>query len=591
MSKSHTKKVAAFKAQPSNKRGKKVNNVTSRIDPITLAVTSARLEAIVEEMGATLLRTAHSSIFVECKDFSVALLERNGGLLAMGQYIPHHQGGMQAALRSIIKAKGLDSVRPGDVYLTNDSYAGGTHNPDVNMFMPVFHENELIMWCGSCAHQIDLGGSVPGCYVVGATDTFQEGVCFPMMKIGENGTISDDFMRLWRRNVRLPDQQAGDLGGMLAAVRVGSRNVAPIVRDLGKPLTLQIAAEMRDGAERRTRREIEKIPNGVYEWEDYLDPDSDDEDAHRFYVKMTVDGSDVTLDFTGTGKQAKTFLNASYWNTVASCYSAFFLFLDPTIPRNEGFFRPIKVIAPEGTLVNPHYPAPIGASTTMAGGMAYDLVLGALSKACPEVGLATWPMIWIGLYMYGTHPNTKRPYIHVLLDGLATGGGARAKSDGLNANHISASNMLIPNVEGEEQEYPVRFIRRELKVDSGGPGKYRGGLALEVEIEVLCDCEFTMFGSRFKGYEARGFLGGKSGAPSEFYRISPDGTVTRYPARVGRVPLKSGDRLVLRPAGGGGFGNPLERDRKSVEEDLRFGFISSDGAKDYVSPKVRVAAE
>ena len=441
----------------------------SNIDPITLEVARTRLEAIVEEMGATMLRTAHSSIYVECRDYSVAILNRDGGLVAMGQFIPHHQGGMQAALKSIINERGLDTMGPGDVYITNDAYMGGTHTLDINLFMPVFHGKELVCFCGAAAHQIDLGGGAPGTYVVGATEVFQEGIVFPRMKVGESGEFYSDFIRLFQRNVRLPEQQKGDMGAMLAGLKVGLKNVTPVIEEHGVKEFRRIVAEILNSAEQRLRKEIEKIPDGSYTYVDYLDGDGIDDKLFKMQVTLTITGSNAYLDFTGTDPQAKGFVNASYWNTVASSYSAFFLYFDPTIPRNNGFFRPIHVDVPLGTLLNPHYPAPIGASTTEGGGRVYDLVLGALSKAWPERAFATWSMMWVAVYIAGTHPETGRPFIQAWLDGLANGGGARPDKDGLNACNLSASNMLIPNMEVEEELYPIRFHRRELAVDSGGP--------------------------------------------------------------------------------------------------------------------------
>jgi N-methylhydantoinase B len=564
-----------------------------KIDPVTLEVARARLEAIVEEMGGTLLRTAHSSIFVECKDYSVALLRQNGDLLAMGQFIPHHQGGMQAALKSVIAQKGLNSIQPGDVYLTNDPYLGGTHTPDMNMFMPVFYGKELVLWCGSCAHQIDLGGGAPGAYVVGATEVYQEGICFPPIQVGKNGELFDDFIRTYQRNVRLPEQQKGDILAMHGAVRVGLKSVSVVVDEHRIALFRDIVEEILDSAERQVRQEIKGIPDGVYKHTDYLDHDGVDNKIYKLKLTMTIKGSNVTVDFAGTDPQAKGFINASYWNTVASSYCAFFLFLDPTIPRNGGFFRPITVKAPKGSVLNPHFPAPIGGSTTEGGGRVYDMVLAALSKACPERALGTWSMMWTGLVISGQNQETGGPFIHWVLDGLATGGGARTNYDGLNATHITASNMLIPNVEAEEGEYPVMFIRRELSTDSGGPGTKRGGLSMETELEVLCDCEFTAFTSRFRGNDADppGVYGGMSGTPSDFYKISPNGEITNYPAKVGRVQVKAGDRLVLRPTGGGGYGDPRMRSRNEVEEDLRLGFISPEAAERDYGYVTKVAAE
>lgn len=560
------------------------------IDPITLEVVRTRLEAIVEEMGATMLRTAHSSIYVECRDYSVAVLNRDGGLVAMGQFIPHHQGGMQAALKSIIEQRGPESMRPGDIYITNDAYTGGTHTLDVNLFMPLFFGGELVCFCGAAAHQIDLGGGAPGTYVVGATEVFQEGIVFPRMKAGEDGEFFDDFVRLFQRNVRLPEQQKGDLGAMLAALKVGVRNVTPIVEEHRVGVFREIVAEILDSSERRLREEIAQIPDGTYIYHDHLDGDGIEDRLFKMQVTLTIKGSDAHVDFTGTDPQAKGFVNASYWNTRASTFSAFFLFFDPTIPRNDGFFRPIHVTVPHGTLLNPRYPAPIGASTTEGGGRVYDLVLGALAKAWPERAYACWSMMWVAVYVAGTHPDTGKPFIQAWLDGLANGGGARPDKDGLNACNLSASNMLIPNMEVEEETYPVRFIRRELAADSGGPGRYRGGLALETEVEVLCDCEFTMFGSRFEGAEPPGYAGGGVGGASVFYTIS-DGKVTTYPQKVGRVPLKKGDRIVMRPCGGAGFGPPSRRRRSLIERDLRLGFVTPEGAARDYGYHPRIAAE
>jgi len=567
--------------RPSPKRG---------VDPITLEVMRTRLEAIVEEMGATLLRTAHSSIYVECRDFSVALLARDGGLLAMGQYIPHHQGGMRAALRSVLVERGIESMRPGDIFVSNDAYKGGTHTLDVSIFTPIFSGDELVCFGGATAHQIDLGGGAPGTYVVGATEVFQEGIVFPQIKAGENGQFYDDFVRLFQRNVRLPEQQKGDLGAMLAGVKVAPRNVAPIIEEHGAKGFLRILDEILDSSETLLREEIEKIPDGSYVYTDYLDGDGIDNKLFKMQLTLTIKGSEAYLDFSGTDPQAKGFVNASYWNTIASSYSAFFLFFDPAIPRNDGFFRPIHVEVPEGCLLNPRFPAPIGASTTEGGGRVYDLVIGALSKACPERAIATWSMMWVAVYIAGTHPETGRPFIQAYLDGLANGGGARPDMDGLSACNLSASNMLIPNMEVEEGIYPIRFIRRELAPDSGGPGKFRGGLALETEIEVLTDCEFTMFGSRFEGAEPPGYAGGKPGRASVFYTVS-GGVKTTYPSKVGRVRLKAGDRMVMRPCGGAGFGDPLERDPELVDRDLRLGFITPKGAERDYHHSCKAAAE
>jgi N-methylhydantoinase B len=528
------------------------------------------------------LRTAHSAIFYESRDFSVALLNRDGNLVAMGQYIPHHQGGMQAALKSILREKDIANMKAGDIYLTNDAYRGGTHTADINMFMPIFVDGEIVLFCGATAHQIDIGGMVLGAYCVGATSVYQEGIRFPQIKAGEAGEFYDDFLRTFLYNVRLPKQQKGDLSAMLAALKIGVRSTPEMIKEHGVEGFSRIMSDILDISERRARAEIERIPDGVYRYTDFIDHDGVDYKVYKIEVALTIVGSDVTIDFTGTDDQAGGFINASYPNTLAACYAAFFLFLDPTIPRNSGFFRSINVIAPEGTLVHPISPAPIGGSTTECGGRVYDVVIGALSKAWPEKALGTWSMMWLGVFLSGKHPDTGEMFIETLLDGLATGGGARADKDGLNATCIAASNVLIPNVEIEEEFFPIRFLRREIKVDTGGPGKFRGGCALETEVELLADCESTILGSRFERAPPQGANGGGCGGPSEIYRIATDGTVTQFPPKITGVRFKKGDRLVMRACGGGGVGNPAERDRSRIAEDIKLGYLTPEAAvRDY----------
>ena len=574
------------------RRGNRVRKRAVKVDPISLEVVRTRLEAIVEEMGATMLRTAHSSIFYESRDFSVALLHPNGDLVAMGQYIPHHQGGMQAALKSIIAERGIETMKPGDIYVTNDAYKGGTHTPDINLFSPVFAGDEIIMFCGSTAHQIDIGGMVVGSYCVGATDCYQEGIRFPRLKIGENEEIYDDFMRLFQINVRLPEQQKGDLLAMLASLKVGLKNVPVVIARYGPETFRTLIDEILDMSEHLVRAEIRKIPDGTYTYTDYLDHDGVTDRTYRMQLALTIKGSVAIADFTGTEEQARGFVNASYWNTLASTYAGFFLFLDHNISRNAGFFRSIKVVVPKGTLLNPRSPAPIGASTTEAGGRVYDLVIGALSKAVPERALGTWSMMWIGAFLSGTHPKSREPYIHTILDGLGTGGGARATMDGLNATCIAASNVLIPNVEIEEQDFPVRYLRREIKADTGGPGRYRGGCALETEILIESNCEGTLFGSRFETAPPQGIHGGKSGAPSIFYTVTKEGKVVNYPGKVTGLKFEAGDRIVMRACGGGGLGNPSERGQAAIERDLRLGFVTPEGlSRDYGIDVKKAAAE
>ena len=420
------------------------------------------------------------------------------------------------------------------------------------------------MFCGSTAHQIDIGGMVVGSYCVGATSIFQEGIRFPRIKIGDDSEIFDDFRRLFQVNVRLPEQEKGDLLAMLASLKVAISGVKQVIDRYGTRYFKSIMAEILNVAERRVRAELKKFPRGTYEFVDKIDHDGVDDEVYTMKVSLTFEGDRAIADFTGTDRQTQGFINASYWNSLASTYA--------------GFFRPIEVIIPKGTILNPIPPAPIGGSTTEAGGCVYDLVIGALSKAVPEMALGTWSMMWLGVCLSGNMPQSGDPYIHWILDGLGTGGGARSQDDGMNATCIAASNVLIPNGEIEEDNYPVRYLRREIKSDTGGAGRQRGGCALETEILMENDCQCTVLGSRFERAPAQGIHGGRPGAPSAVYRLSGERR-TDIPAKATGVNFGAGDRLVMR-ACGGGLGDPAERE--DIERDLKLGFVTPNGVeRDY----------
>jgi N-methylhydantoinase B len=547
------------------------------VDPITLEVVRNRLEGIVEEMGLTMLQTAHSSIFYDSKDYSVALFTPSGELVSMGQYIPHHQGGMYAALTAILAIYPAETMNAGDVYLINDSYLGGTHTQDFNVFAPIFGGGRLVMFAGSIAHQIDIGGMTAGGYCPQATSIYQEGMRFPGVKLIDKGEMRDDLLRTLLRNVRLPYQQKGDLLAQLAALKVATDRVPQLVDAYGADTFAEIVRAILDITEARVRAEIAQLPDGVYRAVDFIDHDGHTPRLYRFELAMTVRGSELELDFTGTDDQAPGFINASLANTRAACLAALLLFLDPEIPRNHGFFRPLSITVPEGTVLNPRLPGPVSGSTTECGGRVYDLVLRALSQADPAHGLGTWSMMWLGIFLSGIqHRQTGHDLIHCVMDGLGTGGGARATGDGWPASSIAASNCLIPNVEIEEETAPIRYVRRELKTDSGGAGTYRGGLALETEFIVEDDCVLTVLGSR-KEYPAPGIFGGCAGAPTYIAMVTPAGT-EELPQKVTDLVVKAGTRIIMRACGGGGYGDPMQRDRDAVADDLRLGFISPEAA-------------
>ena len=546
-------------------------------DPVTLEVIRNNLESIVEEMGHTVQRLAHSLIFAECKDFSVALFNSDAELVACAQYTPGHQGGMQTAIAATLKEIPRNEMFPGDVIMMNDSYRGGLHPQDLTLFSPIYHNRKLIMFCGCVAHRVDMGGMTPGSYCPNATEIYKEAIRFPCIKLIEKGKMRADIMRLFLTNVRLPEDQKGDLQAQIAALRGAENGVKQLVQKYGLSIFLDTLDEIINLTERRARREIEKIPDGVYKYTDHIDHDGITDRIYRLQVAVTIKGSDVQVDFTGSDEQAQGFINSPYSLTKSNAYVAFMFWLDPSIPKNQGLSRPIEVYAPPGTIFNPLFPAPVSGATTEAGGRVREMIIGALSQAQPEKGIACWTHSYVAVYLSGTDPQTGKRFINVPLDGLAMGGAARAHADGYLASHPAASNMTIPSIEILEQNYQMRYVRREVPIDAGGDGKFRGGGGLEVEWEIEKPMMLTLMSNR-REYPPPGLAGGKPGGASMAWLIS-DGKKVGLPQKITGKQLKRGDRLIIRTPGGGGYGKPSQRKIEQIKNDIKLGFISMKKAK------------
>ena len=543
-----------------------------KTDPVTIEVIRNNLESIVEEMGHIVQRLAHSLIFAECKDFSVALFNARAELVACAQYTPGHQGGMQTAIAATLKEIPREEMFPGDVIMMNDSYRGGLHPQDLTLFSPIYYNRQLIMFAGCVAHRVDMGGMTPGSYCPNATEIYQEAIRFPCIKLIEKGQMRADILRLFLTNVRLPEDQKGDLQAQIGALKGAEKGVKQLVKKYSRPVFLSTLNEIIDLTERRTRREIEKIPDGVYRYVDHIDHDGLTDRIYRLQVAVTIKGSDVQVDFSGSDRQAQGFINSPYSLTQSNAYVAFMFWLDPSIPKNQGLSRPIQVVAPPGTIFNPISPAPVSGATTEAGGRVREMIIGALSQAQPEKGIACWTHSYVAVYLSGTDPQTGERFINVPLDGLAMGGGARAHADGYLASHPAASNMTIPSIEILEQNYQLRYLRREVPVDAGGDGKFRGGGGLEVEWEIETPMMLTVMSNR-RNHPPPGLMGGRAGGRSMVWLVS-GGKKVPLPQKITGRQLKKGDRLIIRTPGGGGYGHPRARDVERVKNDIKLGFVS-----------------
>jgi N-methylhydantoinase B/oxoprolinase/acetone carboxylase alpha subunit len=546
-------------------------------NPITVEVIRNSLESAVAETGATISKLAHSLLFAECKDFSVGILTADADLLALAEYIPAHQGGMKTNADAILRIVGKDNLFPGDVVMTNDPYLGGLHSQDLLLMKPLFFEEELIAFAGCVAHRTDMGGMVPGSLCLGATEIYQEAIRFPCVKLVNEGVINEEIMRIYLTNVRLPEDQKADTTAQLAALDQCEKAVVAIVEKYGLETFKACAQEILDISERRARLEVEKIPDGIYPFCDYTEHDAITDRDWAVRGTVEIRGSDIYVDFTGTDEQAAGLINCAPYVVVPKTWQSLMYWADPTIPKNQGLYRPFKEIkAPKGTIVNPNFPAPVGGCPTDTAAVVLDAVLSAFTEARPERGWATWSNANSTTIFIGVHPETGKQVIYSALDGLAVGGGARAHADGWPASQVEASAMMIPSVEVTEQNIPLRYIRREFVTDYAGDGKFRGGTGVIVEYEVLTPMTVNYISLRHR-HPSPGAQGGTAGGP-QYAKAIINGQEVEMPQKTVGLKLGIGDRIIVCNHGGGGFGNPMERAPELVEKDLEDGFISEEKA-------------
>ncbi len=549
-----------------------------KLNPITVEVIRNSLESAVAETGATITKLAHSLLFAECKDFSVGILTSDAELLALAQYIPAHQGGMKTNADAILRVVGKENLFPGDVVMTNDPYLGGLHSQDLLLMKPLFYENEMIGFAGCVAHRTDMGGMVPGSLCLGATEIYQEAVRFPCIKLISKGKINDDIMRLYLTNVRMPEDQKADTIAQLAALDQCEQAVESIVNKYGLETYKISVREILDISERRARLEVEKIPDGVYSFCDYTEHDAIEDRDWAVRGTVTIEGSDISVDFTGTDEQAQGIINCAPYMFIPKVWQSLMYWADPSIPKNQGLYRPFKSItAPKGTIVRPNFPAPVGGSPTDTAAVILDAVLTAFTKAQPERGWATWSNCNSTTTFFGKKADGSQ-FVYTALDGLAIGGGGRANTDGWPASQVEASAMMIPSIEVTEQNTPIRYIKREFVQDNAGDGKFRGGTGVIVEYEVLEPMTVSYISLRNR-HPSPGAEGGSDGG-SQWAKAIISGKETVLAQKTVGFKVSAGDRIIVCNAGGGGFGNPKDRDPRLVKRDLDDGFISTEKARD-----------
>jgi N-methylhydantoinase B len=541
------------------------------IDPILTEVIFNQVLGVAEEMASTLIRTAYSPNVKQRADCSTAVLGLAGEVLAQAPRIPIHLGSMIGAVQQLLKRHPLEVFRPGDMFIANDPYSGGgQHLPDINMIAPVFVGRKPVAFVANIAHHADVGGMVAGSEAVICRNIFQEGLRLPPVQVVREGNIVTDISSIVTLNSRTPEERRGDLLAQIAANRVGVERLSQCYQKHGCELVERSLEAYLDATERRFRAVLSGIPDSRIAVEDFLDPDIYSP-AERIPIRMTLEkcGNRLIFDFDGTSRELTSARNVPQAALYSTIYCVSKMLLDPGLASNSGYFRAIEVKAPKGSVLNPSDGSAVGARA-LACAVIGDVVASAISEMVPERALAGGGPHHQVIFS-GKYPNGK---IWVNYETFAGAQGARPYKDGADAVRIHASGASNLPVEALEQVYPLRVVRYELRDNSGGLGRQRGGMGVVRQYQALTDMTISVAAER-QTVAARGVQGGKDGSLGEFVLNPGTNGERRLKGAVGDFPLSAGDVLEICTPGGGGFGSVDERDRTAFSRDRTEGRVSA----------------
>ena len=548
--------------------------MAKEFDPITLEIMWSRLISIVDEAAATLVRTSFSTIVKESNDYACMLLASNGDSLVNNTAsIPSFIATLPNTMKHFLKEYPPDQWKPGDVVMTNDPWMASGHLPDITMARPIFYRGKLVAFAGTIAHSPDIGGSI---WSADARELFEEGILIPPLKLYEGGRPNSTLMKMIRANVRVPEMVMGDLNAQITAQTMSQNRLIEFMEETGLTELTDLSEVIQSKAEAIMRKAILEVPDGVYEKAVELDGF----DAPiRIQCKITVKGSDLEVDYEGTSPQIGRSLNCVLAYTHSYTTYPIKCALDPLTPKNEGSYRPITVKAPEGSILNPRFPAPVNARQII-GHFLTAAVFGALAQTIPDKVIAD----------SGSQPTLRILFTGLGLDGekfssvlFANGGmGSRPDRDGLSCIPFP-TNSSCGSIEIQESIMPLLFWKKEMIQDSGGPGKYRGGLGQQILLEMIGPepIRISLLTDRHH-HPAQGFMGGLPGSPT---RIILNQGQFIHPKS--QTLLNPGDRLTVNYPGGGGFGPANERERWAIEEDLKEELISSEAAREIYGLKIK----
>lgn len=542
------------------------------LDAIRLQVIWSRVISVADEIATTLERTAFSLIVRDNQDYACALYDARGVMLAQSsQCTPGQAGSTPTVIGEMLATYPAETMQDGDILICNDPWVGAGHAPDVFVATPIFHAGRLVGFACTCAHHADMGGRLGA---TDARDVYEEGVIIPVSKLWRAGVRNDELYRLLARNVRMSEKVLGDIAAQIAANRVGGKGIVALMEDFGLDSLEPLATRIADTTETMFRRALSRLPNGQASAEVFHEITDTDGQRLKIAVTLTVTDGAVYLDFSGTSAQVEMPINAVLNITRAYAIFPFIATLCPDLPMNAGAFRPVVLHVPEGTVLNPIFPAP-GMYRSLLSYFTVEALMGAIYQIAPELAMApsgTYPL-WTEKFS-GTGPDG-RPFLsHYNAQG---GQGAFRDCDG-NSAVVFPGNIATTSVELFELEAPFLFVSRELRPDSGGPGRFRGGLGQQTVMRCLNQSPVQVAFSGGRLVEpAHGREGAQPGAQGVI-QVRDDDPFTRS----GREVMKQGDLCRFSQPGGGGYGDPLQRDPALIERDIRLGYVTPKAAaQDY----------
>ena len=554
-------------------------------DNTELILLHNRLTSICREMGVAMMKTAYSPVFNEGFDFVCSLFDRDGRMIAQAEYNPSMLGAAIYTVEWMLNEIGVERFRPGDVWVHNDPYRGGCHLPEHMLLKAVFQKDELFGFAATIGHIAEIGGKAVGALAGDATEIYQEGLRLPPVKLMERGEHVIDIWKILMTNHRTPKLTWGDLHAMLGSLHIGEARLIEMLEARGLSRTLDETKQLMQRAETWMRREIEAIPDGEYCFEDWMENDGITDEPRRIQVAVSVRGGEIIADFTGTDPQTRGPINATYAVTAAATYNAVFHLTDPQVPRNAGCYRPIKIIAPPGTMVNVQHPAPEIGGNSETHCRIIGVVMGALSQAVPERAAASDGASGCNFLFGGIHPDTGEFYANYHFENV--GWGAAANHDGNDAQCAPLAISRNVPVEVFETRYPILVRSLRLLIDSGGAGLFRGGLGTERILEIRAP-EMTVSAliDRMR-IPPWGLQGGGAGGTTSIsirragdteFRLFTDVFHTVTPSKFSNIIVNQGDLIRIVSSGGGAYGDPSRRPGHKVLDDVLDRYVSPQGA-------------